>query len=86
MNKSQAARTRIERQLQDDYDMQPDRWGNYKFISVMHGTEFRLKFQRQTIRLEQSVAGSWKRLKTRTYIQTDNLAEFDHYLAYREVR
>lgn len=48
--------------IQNIYDMEPDRWGNYKFEK--DGRLYRIKMQKTTIRLEIKLTRGWVKVMT----------------------
>jgi len=57
--------------MQNIYNLTPDRWGNYKF-TAHNGRQYRLKCQKQTIRFESKVVDRWMRMKTYSYGHIEN--------------
>ncbi len=61
MTKGQKNKLHLSEALEARYDLEADRWGHYQF--TVDGKRYRLKFQKQSIRLE-SHGGTigWRRI------------------------
>lgn len=63
MTRGQRNLQKLRNEIEDTHKLVADRWGHYKF-TAKNGRSIRIKFQKQSVRVEAKYGSDWHKLRT----------------------